>query len=113
MSGKVKYQVERGLDVAIGEYAPGRAIVVDKTTYIILVESGASEQLHLLLEHLFRMQVIEKLFAHVGSAGGLDWKRTIMMLVLSAETPPLQICCQCYGRGDLRRETLHPLKRRS
>ncbi len=35
MSGKVKYQVERGLDVAIGEYAPGRAIVVDKTTYQI------------------------------------------------------------------------------
>ena len=33
--GKVKYQVERGLDVAIGEYAPGRAIVVDKTTYQI------------------------------------------------------------------------------
>lgn len=35
MSGRVKYQVERGLDVAIGEYAPGRAIVVDKTTYQI------------------------------------------------------------------------------
>lgn len=35
VSGKVKYQVERGLDVAIGEYAPGRAIVVDKTTYQI------------------------------------------------------------------------------
>lgn len=35
ISGKVKYQVERGLDVAIGEYAPGRAIVVDKTTYQI------------------------------------------------------------------------------
>ena len=34
-SGKVRYQVERGLDVAIGEYAPGRAIVVDKTTYQI------------------------------------------------------------------------------
>lgn len=33
--GKVKYQVERGLDVAIGEYAPGRAIVVDKQTYQI------------------------------------------------------------------------------
>lgn len=30
-----KYQVERGLDIAIGEYAPGRAIVVDKTTYQI------------------------------------------------------------------------------
>lgn len=34
-NGRVKYQVERGLDVAIGEYAPGRAIVVDKTTYQI------------------------------------------------------------------------------
>lgn len=35
ISGKVKYQVERGLDVAISEYAPGRAIAVDKTTYQI------------------------------------------------------------------------------
>lgn len=34
-NGKLKYQVERGLDVAIGEYAPGRAIVVDKQTYQI------------------------------------------------------------------------------
>ena len=33
--GKVRYDVERGLDVAIGEYAPGRAIVVDKQTYQI------------------------------------------------------------------------------
>ena len=33
--GKVSYQVERGLDIAIGEYAPGRAIVVDKQTYQI------------------------------------------------------------------------------
>lgn len=33
--GKVRYEVERGLDVAIGEYAPGRAIVVDKQTYQI------------------------------------------------------------------------------
>ena len=33
--GKIKYEVERGLDVAIGEYAPGRAIVVDKETYQI------------------------------------------------------------------------------
>lgn len=32
---KIKYQVERGLDVAIGEYAPGRSIVVDKNTYQI------------------------------------------------------------------------------
>lgn len=34
-SGTVKYQVERGLDIAVNEYAPGRAIVVDKTTYQI------------------------------------------------------------------------------
>lgn len=33
--GKVKYEVQRGLDMAIGEYAPGRAIVVDKQTYQI------------------------------------------------------------------------------
>ena len=35
MNGKILYGVERGLDVAIGEYAPGRAIVVDKQTYQI------------------------------------------------------------------------------
>ena len=34
-NGQVKHQVERGLDIAIGEYAPGRAIVVDKVTYQI------------------------------------------------------------------------------
>lgn len=34
-SGKIEYQVERGLDVAISEYAPGRSIVVDKQTYQI------------------------------------------------------------------------------
>lgn len=34
-NGKILYEVERGLDVAIGEYAPGRAIVVDKQTYQI------------------------------------------------------------------------------
>lgn len=33
--GKTKYEVDRGLDVAISEYAPGRAIVVDKSTYQI------------------------------------------------------------------------------
>lgn len=33
--GTIKYEVDRGLDVAIGEYAPGRAIVVDKQTYQI------------------------------------------------------------------------------
>lgn len=33
--GKIKYQVERGLDIAINEYAPGRGIVVDKQTYQI------------------------------------------------------------------------------
>lgn len=35
VNGRVRYQVGRGLDVAISEYAPGRAIVVDKTTYQI------------------------------------------------------------------------------
>ncbi len=33
--GRLIYEVERGLDVAIGEYAPGRSIVVDKNTYQI------------------------------------------------------------------------------
>lgn len=33
--GKINYEVDRGLDIAIGEYAPGRAIVVDKQTYQI------------------------------------------------------------------------------
>ena len=33
--GKIIYEVDRGLDIAIGEYAPGRAIVVDKRTYQI------------------------------------------------------------------------------
>ena len=32
-SGRLMYQVERGLDIAISEYAPGRSIVVDKQTY--------------------------------------------------------------------------------
>lgn len=35
MYGKILYEVDRGLDVAIGEYAPGRVIVVDKQTYQI------------------------------------------------------------------------------
>lgn len=34
-NGKIQQQVERGLDVAISEYAPGRSIVVDKKTYVI------------------------------------------------------------------------------
>lgn len=29
----IKYQLERGLDIAISEFAPGRSVVVDKTTY--------------------------------------------------------------------------------
>ena len=33
--GKILQQVERGLDIAISEYAPGRSIVVDKKTYVI------------------------------------------------------------------------------
>ncbi|MPM31522.1 hypothetical protein SDC9_78077 [bioreactor metagenome] len=35
MYGRIQYEVDRGLDVAIGEYAPGRTIVVDKQTYQI------------------------------------------------------------------------------
>lgn len=34
-NGIVRFEVSRGLDVAISEYAPGRAIVVDKQTYQI------------------------------------------------------------------------------
>lgn len=34
-AGKLDYQIERGLDVAIAEYAPGRSIVVDKNLYQI------------------------------------------------------------------------------
>jgi ATP-dependent helicase YprA (DUF1998 family) len=33
--GQLQYEVDRGLDVAISEYAPGRSIVVDKKTYQI------------------------------------------------------------------------------
>ena len=33
--GSLEQQVDRGLDIAISEYAPGRSIVVDKKTYII------------------------------------------------------------------------------
>lgn len=34
-NGKLEQQVDRGLDIAISEYAPGRSIVVNKKTYII------------------------------------------------------------------------------
>ena len=34
-AGQVMFEVGRGLDIAISEYAPGRAIVVDKQTYQI------------------------------------------------------------------------------
>ena len=33
--GKLIHKLERSLDVAINEYAPGRSIVVDKQTYLI------------------------------------------------------------------------------
>ena len=33
--GKPQFEVDRGLDIAISEYAPGRALVVDKNTYEI------------------------------------------------------------------------------
>lgn len=32
---RIKYEVQRGLDIAVSEYAPGRSIVVDKSTYQI------------------------------------------------------------------------------
>lgn len=32
-NGKPQYQTERGLDIAISEYAPGRSIVIDKNTF--------------------------------------------------------------------------------
>ena len=34
-NGKIIYQIERGLEIAISEYAPGRSIVVDKKTFQI------------------------------------------------------------------------------
>lgn len=34
-SGAIQQQVDRSLDIAISEYAPGRSIVVDKETYVI------------------------------------------------------------------------------
>jgi len=33
--GKLKYKPERGLDLAISEYAPGRSVVVDKNVFLI------------------------------------------------------------------------------
>jgi ATP-dependent helicase YprA (DUF1998 family)/rRNA maturation protein Nop10/transposase-like protein len=33
--GKIEYQADRGLDIAISEYAPSRSIVIDKKTYQI------------------------------------------------------------------------------
>lgn len=33
--GKLRYSVQRGMDVALGEYAPGRSVVIDKETYQI------------------------------------------------------------------------------
>ena len=35
MDGNPEYQPDRGLDVALNEYAPGRSIVVDKNTFLI------------------------------------------------------------------------------
>ena len=32
---RIKYQVQRGLDIAISEYAPGKSIVIDKQTFQI------------------------------------------------------------------------------
>ena len=33
--GRLRYSVQRGLDIALNEYAPGRAVVIDKETYQI------------------------------------------------------------------------------
>ena len=35
VNGKPEYQTERGLDVAISEYAPGRSVVIDKNTFLM------------------------------------------------------------------------------
>lgn len=35
VDGNPEYQPDRGLDIAINEYAPGRSIVVDKNTFLI------------------------------------------------------------------------------
>lgn len=58
---------------------PTRSVV-----YIILVESGASEQLHLPQDPSLTMQAIEKQSVHVGSVDGLAWKRIITKPVPSA-----------------------------
>lgn len=44
--GNVKYRADRGLDVAIGEYAPGRSLVIDKNSYQIggLYYSGSEKR---------------------------------------------------------------------
>ena len=46
VNGKTEYQADRGLDVAIAEYAPGRSIVLDKNTYQIggLYFGGSEKQ---------------------------------------------------------------------
>ena len=46
LNGELKHAVDRGLDIAISEYAPGRAIVVDKQTYQIggLYYPGSEQQ---------------------------------------------------------------------
>ena len=49
--GNIAYQIERGLDMAISEYAPGCYIVVDKklfksAEYIITVANAAKDNLN-------------------------------------------------------------------
>lgn len=44
--GKLQYQVDRSMDVAINEYAPGRSIVVDKVTYQIAGLYNPSSEMH-------------------------------------------------------------------
>lgn len=63
--GKVKYQVERGLDVAIGEYAPAElSLWIKRLTKlvasIIPVENAAYRPPHLPPDHSSMMPVTEK-----------------------------------------------------
>lgn len=58
--GIVKYQVDRGLDVAIGEYAPGRGIVVDKLTYQI-----GGLPVHEVIERRVRLLYLHSLICRI------------------------------------------------
>lgn len=62
--GNILQQVERGLDIAISEYAPGRAIVVDKKTYVIgglYVHSEGRYNFHQTSDFLHDPNYVKKL----------------------------------------------------